>query len=260
MQRVLGKSIIAALGSVAASVAIGALLLPLFGSTFGPTALAMCVICPLIIATPVTLWSNLNSKRLSDAHEELRKAHERLAGAHAELAVAHSRLSEAARHDDLTGMLNREGFFSALEQRRSSVDSGTLMIIDADFFKRINDTYGHLIGDEALKAIAGAISGALEDSDLCGRIGGEEFAVFLKDTTPARSMEVAQRIRHAVQNIRFNPGNGAMVQLTVSLGAASHVPGMELSDLMREADGRLYAAKRKGRNRVVFEPRMAKAA
>ncbi|WP_127520249.1 GGDEF domain-containing protein [Mesorhizobium sp. Z1-4] len=260
MRRVLRKSIIATLGSIVASVTIGAVLLPALGATFGPVALAMCVICPLLIATPVTLWSNLSSKRLTDAHEELRKAHERLAGAHAELAVAHSKLSEAARHDDLTGMLNREGFFSALEQRRAKADSGTLMIIDADFFKRINDTYGHLTGDEALKAIAGAICGALEENDLRGRIGGEEFAVFLKGTTPARSMDVAQRIRRAVQNIRFDPGNGSLVPLTVSLGAASHVPGMKLSDLMREADGRLYAAKRGGRNRVVFEPDLAKAA
>ncbi|MBO6717875.1 MAG: GGDEF domain-containing protein [Rhizobiaceae bacterium] len=260
MQRIVMRSILITAGSVAASFAMGGVLIPLLGGTFDTIALWMCILCPMAIAGPVSFATQVNSKRLADAHDELCKAHERLAVAHADLAEAHSRLAEKARHDDMTGMLNRESFFAALEDARGLVESGTLLIIDADHFKRINDNHGHLTGDDALLAISDAIGLALRKDDLRGRIGGEEFAVFLSGATPAEARQTAERIRREVESIRFKPKNGGLIPLSVSIGAATHRKASTLSELMREADGRLYRAKREGRNRVVFDPDIVKVA
>ncbi len=260
MQRILIRSAVATLGSIAASFAVAFAVIPLIGGGIGPITFWMCVLCPLAIAGPISFWTQLNREQLSEAHEELRKAHERLASTHADLAEAHSRLAEKARHDDMTGMLNRESFFSALEAARANVDTGTLMIIDADNFKRINDDYGHMTGDEALLAISDAIGLALRKDDLRGRIGGEEFGVFLAGASKVESRQTAERVRAAVEQIRFRPKDGPVIALSVSIGAASHCRSATLSELMREADGRLYEAKRSGRNRVVFEPDIAKVA
>jgi diguanylate cyclase (GGDEF)-like protein len=260
MQRILFRTAAITLASVIASLAVGALLMPLLGGKLGPVAIWMCILVPLAVAGPSSFWNQLNRKRLADSHHELCKAHERLAIAHADLAEAHSRLAEKARRDDMTGMLNRESFFAALEAARKDVETGTLMIIDADRFKRINDDHGHLTGDDALLAIADAIGLALRKDDLRGRIGGEEFAVFLAGANMAESRRTAERIRLEVERIRFRPKDGPVIPLSVSIGATTHRPGASLSELMREADGRLYQAKRDGRNRVVFEPGITKAA
>src|SRR5690606_2118647 len=101
--------------------------------------------------------------------------------------IAHERLAIFASTDPLTGVLNRAAFMTLVKARLSARQSegrpgGALMILDADDFKAINDTYGHDQGDEALRLLTAAVRGALRDSDLLGRIGGEEFAVLLPDT------------------------------------------------------------------------------
>lgn len=260
MQRILIRTAVVTLGSIAGSLGVAAAVIPLMGGGFGPITFWMCVLCPLFIAAPSTFWTQLNRKRLAQAHADLRDAHERLALAHAELAQAHVRLAEKARHDDMTGMLNRESFFAELERERAEVGIGTLLIIDADHFKRINDDHGHLTGDDALLAITDAINAALRIEDLRGRIGGEEFAVFLAGSSLAQARETAERIRMSVEKIEFRPKGGAPISLSVSIGGAQHRPGATIPELMREADGRLYKAKGSGRNRVVFETEIVKAA
>jgi diguanylate cyclase len=126
---------------------------------------------------------------------------------------------------------------------------GALLIIDVDHFKNVNDSFGHDCGDEALKIIAQAIKGVVREIDLVGRIGGEEFSVFLPGTDPNRTQLVAERIRAAVSTVEFYP-TGNRCDLSVSVGGAIYDREATFSELFRQADQRLYAAKQNGRNRV----------
>lgn len=170
-----------------------------------------------------------------------------------ELAIVNHRLDAAASIDGLTRCLNRTAFSDLVDRRlldkRSS--SGALLIIDADHFKTINDRFGHAEGDEALKRIADAIRSATRSGDIVGRLGGEEFGVYLDGT--ADTALAAERIRQAVEQAPFCP-EGTAYDLTVSVGARVLDRRMTFSELYREADTRLYEAKRNGRNQVVFAP------
>jgi diguanylate cyclase (GGDEF)-like protein len=128
-----------------------------------------------------------------------------------------------------------------------------MLIIDADRFKYINDTHGHAQGDVALSMIAEAIRGGVRGGDIVGRIGGEEFAAFLAGASCEEALIVAERVRLGVEGLRFSPGDGKFLPLSVSIGAARLRPHLSWSQTMREADRRLYEAKARGRNRVVFE-------
>ena len=188
-----------------------------------------------------------------------------------ELAIANHKLMDAATTDSLTRCLNRGAFSAHVEATlagaRASEDgrAGALLVIDADQFKRINDRFGHGNGDEALRLIASAIRSAVGVNDVVGRLGGEEFAVFLVEQ--ADFDEVAQRVRKAIETIRFMP-NGRSWPLTASVGGVTFEAPIPFSELYRIADELLYEAKRAGRNRVVMaradarmepEPRAARA-
>lgn len=253
MIQILFRSAVAAIASAAASIAIVMTLVPMVGGVVDGNAIIMTIVCPLALAFPCTMYFLFQKKRLREALAELTAAHEELAEVHADLAEAYARLSEKARHDDMTGLLNRETFFATLKNTRRRTDKGVLLIIDADNFKYINDTHGHQQGDVALLLIADAIRKGLRDGDLVGRIGGEEFAAFLGGANEEEAMLVAERIRLGVEALRFAPGEGKLLPLSVSIGAARLRPHLSWSDMMREADRRLYEAKRRGRNRVVFE-------
>jgi len=255
MKRVVATAAIITGVSAAATVTIVSGYLWIVNGTVGPHALVLSLLCPLLIGFPISLRLRWQKKKLADALAELKSAHEELADAHMQLADAHARLSEKARHDDMTGLLNRESFFASLKSMRRRTDSGALLIIDADHFKHVNDTHGHQQGDAALLLITDAIRGALREQDLVGRIGGEEFAAFLSGTDEEEAMLIAERVRLAVEAIRFFPGEGKFLPLSVSIGAARLRPHVSWSEMMREADRRLYEAKRRGRNRVVFEGR-----
>ncbi len=170
-----------------------------------------------------------------------------------ELAIANHRLTLAATVDALTECLNRGAFTAIVEKylaRGNPPPSrGALLVIDADQFKRVNDRFGHDAGDEALRVIAAAIQGAVRDGDLVGRLGGEEFGVFLPDVADVEAVEVAERIRKTIHAIRFEPG-GVRWGLSASVGAAVFDRPIGFSELFRLADQRLYRAKMAGRNRV----------
>ncbi|MEO3386521.1 GGDEF domain-containing protein [Mesorhizobium sp. CAU 1741] len=260
MRQILLKAAVLAIGSAAASFLIVITIVPAIGGVVEGNAVLMTLVCPLVIAFPASAYTLWQKQKLADAFGQLAAAHEQLADAHMELAEAHEKLAEKARHDDMTRLLNRESFFAALKNSRRRTDTGVLLIIDADNFKYINDTHGHQQGDAALLLIADAIRAGVRDADLVGRIGGEEFAVFLGGTTAEEAMLVAERVRLGVEAIPFSPGEGKFLPLSVSIGAARLRPHLSWSQLMREADRRLYEAKRQGRNRVVFENGSQKAA
>lgn len=255
MKQVIASATLVAAGSALASLVLVCAYMWLVGLPVSADALVLALLCPLIIAFPVSARMRWRKKQLADALNDLKSAHEELADAHTQLAEAHARLSEKARHDDMTGLLNRESFFAALKSTRRRTDTGALLIVDADHFKHINDTHGHQQGDAALLLISDAIRGALREQDLVGRIGGEEFAAFLSGSDEEEAALIAERVRLAVEAIRFFPGEGKYLPLSVSIGAARLRPHVSWSEMMREADRRLYEAKRRGRNRVVFEGR-----
>jgi diguanylate cyclase (GGDEF)-like protein len=122
-------------------------------------------------------------------------------------------------------------------------------MIDADHFKRINDTYGHQTGDEVLREISTRCRQTLRSNDVFGRYGGEEFLVVFPETTIDEAGAVAERLRVAVGGQPIQIGDKAL-EVTVSIGLASHAPGHDLDKLVERADAALYAAKQSGRNIV----------
>lgn len=168
----------------------------------------------------------------------------------AQLREANRKLEELASTDWLTDCLNRRAFTSRVGARLSGMNgSGALLVIDADHFKTVNDRFGHERGDEVLQLITRAIRDSVRDVDLVGRIGGEEFGVFLEDAGPDVAHLVAERIRAAV-NAVFITSQGISQRLSVSIGGAVCSGDVGFSELFRIADRRLYEAKHAGRNRV----------
>ncbi|MCF8038642.1 MAG: diguanylate cyclase [Desulfohalobiaceae bacterium] len=166
-----------------------------------------------------------------------------------------NRLREMATTDSLTGVSNRAHFMEKAGQEvQRSMRYGTaftLIILDVDNFKQINDTYGHPAGDSVLIAIAGLCSRELRSSDFFGRIGGEEFAAGLIETNQAEGLEAAERIRQSVAEHEFEGGT-KRIRCTVSIGVAAYTCRSDtLEILLKRGDDALYQAKRQGRNRVV---------
>jgi len=157
----------------------------------------------------------------------------------------------AAEHDHLTGAPSRRAFFDMAERelaraRRHRTGLG-LLLVDADHFKRINDTYGHGVGDQVLCELVARTQEVIRRVDYCARLGGEEFGVLLPDATRDTALGVAERLRSALDRSARQDGPA----FTVSIGLAMLEEGEGLDGLMARADAALYAAKEGGRNRVV---------
>jgi diguanylate cyclase (GGDEF)-like protein len=164
-------------------------------------------------------------------------------------------LLRMATTDSLTGAVSRRQLFELGEYEISRIARTgaplTALMIDFDHFKKINDTHGHLAGDEVLKHFAGICIRTVRTADVFARYGGEEFVILLPDTTVERAVEVAERLRLAVANEPVRTGAGE-VPLTVSIGVASLSDrDASLESLLARADSALYDAKRQGRNCVV---------
>jgi diguanylate cyclase (GGDEF)-like protein len=176
------------------------------------------------------------------------------------MILDNARLYEGAKRmaitDGLTKIYNHRFFQELLEKefKRASRYHTTfsLIMLDIDFFKRINDSHGHLYGDEILKQIAVLVKGCLRTMDILARYGGEEFAILLPETDLEDAMFTADRIRMAVENHDFSLAQGKPVRVTVSQGVTSFPsPGIEKrSDIVAKADAALYEAKEAGRNCV----------
>ncbi|PKU23489.1 CHASE domain-containing protein [Telmatospirillum siberiense] len=177
--------------------------------------------------------------------------------AYAQLAEREAELDLLAHSDPLTGMANRRHFFlvGANDWSRAKRHGRALSIlmIDVDHFKAINDTHGHGVGDETLKALTGTCRAVLRDCDLMARMGGEEFAVLLSEIDLAAARIVGDRLRQAVAEMRVPTMGDVPLSLTVSVGAASLCSDdQSLDDVVCRADRALYAAKAAGRNQVVI--------
>ncbi|WP_284213636.1 GGDEF domain-containing protein [Comamonas jiangduensis] len=190
----------------------------------------------------------LLSLRLYQLRGRLRKQRQ-------ELAVALKENRELASRDALTGLINRRHMreLLELEQRRCVRGVRTMLLaqMDIDHFKSINDTYGHGVGDMALKAFAQTVRDNIRNSDVLARWGGEEFVLLLSDTDVAGAMLTLQRVRAAVEGTTM-PDAPPGLQMTVSIGLAEHMAGEMLEVTLDRADKALYSAKRAGRNQVMF--------
>ncbi len=162
-----------------------------------------------------------------------------------------SALRREALVDDLTGQLNRRGFFERAEQECLRAERHalalTVLMIDIDHFKRINDAHGHAAGDAVLVAIAAELRRQCRETDIVGRLGGEEFVVLLPETDASGAGIFAERLRRAVAALPRLPSG---LTSTISIGLAGRRPGESVADLMIRADAGLYNAKRSGRNQV----------
>ena len=176
-----------------------------------------------------------------------------------QLAIAHEQLMVVASTDGLTSCFNRVAFTTLVQGYLERVDQeekrreGGLLVMDVDHFKNVNDSFGHDAGDEALKLISQSIKSTLREVDLVGRMGGEEFSVFLPGIAPDRVFLVAERIRVTVKAANFCP-EGISCDLSISIGGATFVRRTSFSELYKLADRQLYDAKRNGRNRVELCP------
>ena len=161
--------------------------------------------------------------------------------------------------DQLTRVPNRRYLFQELrkyfKKHKEEKKPLALIMIDVDDFKKVNDTYGHEVGDEVLKRVAGTISKSVRKFDLVGRYGGEEFIVILPKATMERAIDIADRIRKNVEAQTFELETGEVIKVTVSLGVAEFMEDKprSVNDLVKIADMRMYRAKVSGKNRVVFQ-------
>ena len=165
-------------------------------------------------------------------------------------------LESIATIDSLTGVLNRRGLEDAAVKMQDICKrinlSMAVLLIDIDYFKKVNDTYGHLVGDDVLRHIAKTISGILRSSDVLGRYGGEEFCAFLPNTTEGDALGLAERIRIGIEASPINLGLNVNLKTTVSIGVADSVrAGYDFKGLLATADSAMYGAKNGGRNRVM---------
>jgi diguanylate cyclase (GGDEF)-like protein len=183
-----------------------------------------------------------------------RAAHAALERLAAELRQVSQQMKELAHRDTLTGLLNRRGILLALAQEFSrSVRYGqplSLAILDVDWFKQVNDTHGHLVGDEVLRQTASLFSGMLRLSDTIGRLSGEEFLIIFPSTALSEAVHAADKLRMALGRFEFSGTDGPFT-ITASFGVAGRSGDIENPmEMLRRADCALYQAKAAGRDRV----------
>jgi diguanylate cyclase (GGDEF)-like protein/PAS domain S-box-containing protein len=189
--------------------------------------------------------------QIEEKNEQLRVMLEKLEISRSEIQRKNKELEFLATHDPLTNCLNRRAFFERLKSdfssaRRYSHEISCIML-DIDYFKSVNDTYGHSAGDEVLKGISKTLKSTKRDSDTVGRYGGEEFCVILPHTDINGAIETAERFRMAIESSDFSG-----IQVTSSFGVSSISFGAaDESEIVDQADKALYIAKEKGRNRVI---------
>jgi len=166
----------------------------------------------------------------------------------------HDKLYQQATKDALTGLSNRNYFQNELNKFISIGfrynRAFSMMMLDVDFFKKVNDTYGHAVGDNVLKMVADILMSNKREQDVTARFGGEEFVILLPETALNGAVAVAERIRMAIENFNFN-ALGCQYTITISVGISEFpIHGMQAEELIKYADEALYEAKASGRNRV----------
>lgn len=218
---------IASLGVVSRLAGMG---VPIFYWVFA-------VLCSGALSTIVSARLVFQSERMKHLYEDLRHAH--------------AQLKVSADTDPLTGLLNRGAFFREVALLRSQDEAGWLVVLDVDHFKSVNDRFGHDVGDRALERVGETIRRAVRRGDLVGRLGGEEFAIYLPHADQEEAMVIAERVRSLIAESPAFEWGGQSHHVTVSLGLAQD--GEEpLRDNLRRADIAMYRAKDSGRNQVAL--------
>ncbi len=201
-------------------------------------------------------------KLLDQLHQNIQQElqmHELLRSRTQELEATNRKLGELAIRDSLTDAFRR-GHIEAELRRQVKAwerlpEDFSILLLDIDFFKRVNDTHGHAVGDEVLRRLATRAQETLRGSDIFGRWGGEEFIVLLPATPLSQAVEAGERLRLAIADLTFTGEGGRRFCITVSVGVAQLAPGETADTLTERADKALYAAKSAGRNRVLaYEP------
>lgn len=231
---------------------IAAAAVPLFGGSYDGLGMWLSLILPIVIGFPASAWQFHQNEAIRKARDELASLHGELDQMHSSLMQAHAALTQKARVDAMTGALTREAFLTELNTASADGRKGTLLLADADHFKRINDNFGHQTGDEALVAIAAAIAATTAVNDFWGRIGGEEFAVFLEGSSIEEARAVAESLRRRAEATEIRREKGR-VPVTISIGGVAVEHHFNIRQAIADADRRLYRAKRIGRNRVILD-------
>ncbi|MES2319133.1 MAG: GGDEF domain-containing protein [Pseudomonadota bacterium] len=192
---------------------------------------------------------------IGSLRDKVKEKNKELNARNDDLEHALRRIEELAMRDELTGVFNRRYLMETIKNEKHRCErSGSVFsicILDVDLFKHVNDTYGHLVGDEVLQAIARTATGALRQTDYFGRYGGEEFALVLTGTMVDGAMITAERVRTRIEALRF-PSISADLKVTVSIGIADSRFNEETALTFKRADDALYKAKQTGRNRCII--------
>ena len=176
-----------------------------------------------------------------------------LSGKNIELQLALEKVQEVAIKDDLTGVYNRRFIMEVLERQKQLAERGqenfSLCFVDLDHFKKVNDNYGHGVGDKVLVACAHALFDSIRSVDYCARIGGEEFILVLANSTVDKTLAVAERIRVSIENIDFSEVEDGF-GITASFGLTDYITGENITETLSRVDALLYEAKAAGRNNI----------
>ena len=243
------KSFLVGTGALFATVFMILIVVPLFGDVYQASMFVNGVIGCYSIGSPVSYYC----MRQTEKYKAALKREEDL---HFELQSTHDQLKIRSRLDMMTGLLNRETFLAEMEEAKSQYPDRTssVILLDVDHFKRINDTWGHHAGDEALVQIGASILAVFGSDSLAGRIGGEEFAIFLPCDDGTEAVVLGEAIRVEVERIPFLPVPSCREKLSLSVGVACANNVIDTTVLLKRADSMLYQAKADGRNRVCVNP------
>lgn len=214
--------------SIVVSDAVSTMVLNVLGNGINTAGLVAATLLPIILGAPQMFYMALR---------------------HQQLKHLNGQLDVLASTDWLTDCLNRRAFTARVSERLSSGAGGTLLVVDADHFKAVNDRFGHEAGDEALQMMARIMRSTVRETDLFGRLGGEEFGIFLAGADFTTALVMAERVRFAVSRAQFAP-HGESHALSVSIGGVTGSTGSSFTELLRRADQQLYCAKAAGRNRI----------
>lgn len=232
--RVWRRSILMSVLSGLASIGISEAIMLAISAGMNIQGAIAAFLLPLILGGPMMFYLMLRSEQLR---------------------YANTQLEVMATTDSLTGTLNRRAFTMKVDQQTKTVTDEPLclLVIDADHFKLINDRFGHPMGDRALQLIASTLRAIATPANLVGRLGGEEFGVFLRNVGPGQAERMAEAIRQAIADITLDVADGEH-PLSASIGCAVADVGARtgFSELFRVADRHLYDAKAQGRNSIAL--------
>ncbi|MGB5596483.1 MAG: diguanylate cyclase [Crocosphaera sp.] len=194
-----------------------------------------------------------SSDELSDLIEKLRQITNRIASDQEQQKKLREHLQALANVDELTGAFNRrklqEMLSYEIERTRRNQNNLSIIVFDIDFFKRVNDTYGHPVGDQVLCKLVTIVKQSIRKIDSLYRIGGEEFVILCPDTNNEQVLNLAERIRQSIENTSFDE----VEQVTISLGVTQFKESDQQKEFINRADKALYKSKENGRNQVQFE-------